>query len=144
MKELIAEIGSLAEKLSAGWHEGLEIDASDIMLMNKTATALEQQAAEIAALQAKLSAMEKQEPIGCGYVVKWETGDTASTYKSGYAQVLGVDVYAAPKVASVEALEALFTNIDHAISSGAWRVQEGSQTWETIHEAKSAIGGQQP
>ena len=35
-------------------------------------------------------------------------------------------------------LEALFTNIDHAISSGAWNVQKGSQTWEVIEEAKAA------
>jgi hypothetical protein len=32
----------------------------------------------------------------------------------------------------------LFTNIDHAISSGAWNVQKGSQTWEVIEEAKAA------
>jgi len=37
-------------------------------------------------------------------------------------------------------LEALFTNIDHAISSGAWNVQKGSQTWEIIDEAKAAHG----
>jgi hypothetical protein len=37
-------------------------------------------------------------------------------------------------------LEALFTNIDHAISSGAWNVQKGSQTWEVIEEAKTAHG----
>jgi hypothetical protein len=37
--------------------------------------------------------MKVPEPIGCGYVVKWERGDTPSTYKSGYAQVLGVNVY---------------------------------------------------
>ena len=37
-------------------------------------------------------------------------------------------------------LEALFTNIDHAISSGAWNVQKGSQTWEVIEEAKAAHG----
>jgi hypothetical protein len=37
-------------------------------------------------------------------------------------------------------LETLFTNIDHAISSGAWNVQTGSQTWEIIEEAKAAHG----
>ena len=37
-------------------------------------------------------------------------------------------------------LEALFTNIDHAISSGAWNVQKGSQTWEIIEHAKAAHG----
>ncbi len=32
------------------------------------------------------------EPVGCGYVVRWETGDTASTHKTGLAQVLGANV----------------------------------------------------
>jgi len=42
----------------------------------------------------RLAELEKQEPIGCGYVVKWASGDTPSTYRTGYAQVHGVDVYA--------------------------------------------------
>jgi hypothetical protein len=43
-------------------------------------------------------------------------------------------------VVLTDELEALFTNIDHAISSGAWNVQKGSQTWEVIEEAKAAHG----
>jgi len=39
-----------------------------------------------------------------------------------------------------EKLEALFTNIDHAISCGAWGVQRGSLTWEIIAEAKASHG----
>jgi hypothetical protein len=48
--------------------------------------------------------MKMPEPIGCGYVVKWERGDTPSTHKSGYAQVLGVNVY--DKQALIDLLEA--------------------------------------
>jgi hypothetical protein len=47
---------------------------------------------------------------------------------------------AQPAVPLTDELEALFTNIDHAISSGAWNVQKGSQTWEVIEEAKAAHG----
>jgi hypothetical protein len=43
-------------------------------------------------------------------------------------------------VGLTDELEALFTNIDHAISSGAWNVQKGSQTWEIIEHAKAAHG----
>ena len=96
-------------------------------------------AQKLQASNAKLSAMEKQEPVG---EVSGNDWSSAILYRDLEP---GSPVYAAPKVAQPpEALEALFTNIDHAISSGAWKVQEGSQTWETIQEAKAAIGGQQP
>ena len=38
------------------------------------------------------------EPIGCGYVVKWSSGDTHSTYKEGYANILGADVFTADQL----------------------------------------------
>jgi hypothetical protein len=50
------------------------------------------------------------------------------------------DTPPAAPVPLTDELEALFTNIDHAISSGAWNVQKGSQTWEVIEEAKAAHG----
>jgi predicted ribosome quality control (RQC) complex YloA/Tae2 family protein len=40
IQELIEELGQLAVKFSEGWHEGIKIDASDIMLMNRAANAL--------------------------------------------------------------------------------------------------------
>ena len=38
--ELIEELGNLAIRFSKGWHEGIKIDASDIMLFNQIAEAL--------------------------------------------------------------------------------------------------------
>ena len=38
--ELIEELGKLAIRFSKGWHEGIKIDASDIMLFNQIAEAL--------------------------------------------------------------------------------------------------------
>ena len=40
--ELIKELGKLAIRFSEGWHEGIKIDASDIMLLNEAAQALAQ------------------------------------------------------------------------------------------------------
>ena len=40
--ELIEEFGKLAIRFSKGWHEGIKIDASDIMLFNQIAEALAQ------------------------------------------------------------------------------------------------------
>ena len=40
--ELIKELGNLAIRFSEGWHEGIKIDASDIMLFNQIAEALAQ------------------------------------------------------------------------------------------------------
>ena len=40
--ELIEELGNLAIRFSEGWHEGIKIDASDIMLFNQIAEALAQ------------------------------------------------------------------------------------------------------
>ena len=40
--ELIEELGKLAIRFSKGWHEGIKIDASDIMLFNQIAEALAQ------------------------------------------------------------------------------------------------------
>jgi hypothetical protein len=54
-----------------------------------------------------------------------------------------IPLYASPPAQRkplTEELEALFTNIGHAISSGAWNVQKGSQTWEIIEQAKAAHG----
>ena len=60
-------------------------------------TAFEQVCKHRDALAAELAGLKAQEPIGCGYVVKWERGTTPSTYETGHAQVLGVPVCAAPK-----------------------------------------------
>tara|TARA_R110000868_G_scaffold54575_1_gene170495 strand:- start:8549 stop:9046 length:498 start_codon:yes stop_codon:yes gene_type:complete len=38
------------------------------------------------------------EPVGCGFVTKWTSGDTPATYKEGYAQVVGVDTYTADQL----------------------------------------------
>ena len=40
--ELIEELEKLAIRFSKGWHEGIKIDASDIMLFNQIAEALAQ------------------------------------------------------------------------------------------------------
>jgi len=40
--ELIEELENLAIRFSKGWHEGIKIDASDIMLFNQIAEALAQ------------------------------------------------------------------------------------------------------
>lgn len=105
-EELIAELRSEAE---TNW-------APTRKLMQKSADALEAAQAENARLReesythqgdalmmtgerdaalARLAELSKQEPIGCGYVVRWERGDTPSTHQTGYAQVVGVAVYAA-------------------------------------------------
>ena len=41
---LALELRQLAEKFSEGWHDGIKIDASDVMLLLDAANALEQQA----------------------------------------------------------------------------------------------------
>ena len=62
-EELKMELEELAVRFSEGWHEGIKIDASDIMLLNEAAQAL---------------AQPEQEPVAlpcCGYTdasaVKW-------------------------------------------------------------------------
>lgn len=42
--EQALELRQLAEKFSEGWHDGIKIDASDVMLLTEVANALEQQA----------------------------------------------------------------------------------------------------
>ena len=39
-----------------------------------------------------------------------------------------------------DVFDELLTNIDHATSCGAWNVQAGSQTHETINAARAALG----
>ena len=41
-EELKMELEELAVRFSKGWHEGIKIDASDIMLLNEAAQALAQ------------------------------------------------------------------------------------------------------
>jgi hypothetical protein len=41
-EELKLELKNLADRFSEGWHEGIKIDASDIMLLNEAAQALAQ------------------------------------------------------------------------------------------------------
>ena len=42
-EEMKIELEELAVRFSEGWHEGIKIDASDIMLLNKAAQALAQE-----------------------------------------------------------------------------------------------------
>jgi hypothetical protein len=46
--EQALELRQLAEKFSEGWHDGIKIDASDVMLLLNVANALEQQAETVA------------------------------------------------------------------------------------------------
>jgi hypothetical protein len=41
-EELKLELKNLADRFSEGWHEGIKIDASDIMLLSEAAQALAQ------------------------------------------------------------------------------------------------------
>ena len=43
-KELKLELERLADRFSEGWHKGIKIDASDIMLLTEAAQALDQPA----------------------------------------------------------------------------------------------------
>ena len=43
-EELNLELERLADRFSEGWHEGIKIDASDIILLNEAAQALAQPA----------------------------------------------------------------------------------------------------
>ena len=43
-EELKLELERLADRFSEGWHEGIKIDASDIMLLSEAAQALDQPA----------------------------------------------------------------------------------------------------
>ena len=58
-EELIIELKELAVRFSEGWHEGIKINASDIMLLNEAAQAL---------------AQPKQEPVA------WRTFDGEGGY----------------------------------------------------------------
>jgi hypothetical protein len=46
--EQAQQLRQLAEKFSEGWHDGIKIDASDVMLLTEVANALEQQAEPVA------------------------------------------------------------------------------------------------
>jgi hypothetical protein len=94
-------------------------------------------------------AQPEQEPIREAFE-KWVKAlpnymDT-TRFEAGYSDCNTDSAWAAWQAAQpaqrkpTQELEALFTNIDHAISSGAWNVQKGSQTWEIIDEAKAAHG----
>jgi N-acetyl-beta-hexosaminidase len=56
-----------------------------------------------AQLQAKLSALESQEPVGDGYTMMVTTGDTPSTMKTQRIVVAGVPVFAQPVAQPAEA-----------------------------------------
>ena len=45
-EELVLGLGELAVRFSEGWHEGIKIDALDIVLLNEAAEALAQPALE--------------------------------------------------------------------------------------------------
>ena len=47
-KALVLELEELAMRFSEGWHEGIKIDALDIVLLNEAAEALAQPAQELA------------------------------------------------------------------------------------------------
>jgi len=57
-KELKLELERLADRFSEGWHKGIKIDASDIMLLTEAAQALDQPA------QPAQPAQPEQEPVG--------------------------------------------------------------------------------
>lgn len=57
----IARLRELADKFSEGWHDGIRIDASDVMDLSKAADALTAQAAEIKALAEKLQQKRTKE-----------------------------------------------------------------------------------
>lgn len=121
--------------------ERLKADiAVEIELRGKAEKGLVEWAVKYQNLQAKLDAMQAQKPIGCGYVVKWEKGDTPSTYETGYAQVLGVDVYASPVVQQPLTVE--------QIDKGQW--DDGTSCTPEFYEGvrfaekHHGIGGQQP
>lgn len=54
---LIARLRELADKFSEGWHDGICIDAYDVMDLSKTAAALTTQATTIAALRSDNAAL---------------------------------------------------------------------------------------
>jgi len=56
-KELKLELERLADRFSEGWHKGIKIDASDIMLLTEAAQALDQPA------QPAQPAQPEQEPV---------------------------------------------------------------------------------
>ena len=104
-EELKMELEELAVRFSKGWHEGIKIDASDIMLLNEAAQALAQPAQEPVAWKlmprdatdAMLKAMDEcstegyDERLYAGhaasvYMAAWDASDTA--YRpSGLAQL---------------------------------------------------------
>jgi hypothetical protein len=98
------------------------------------------------ALQEALAqpAQPEQEPVAWMFTSKWKGNERFFTrYQSDLTTYKADKVWplctTPPKRKPLtDELETLFTNIDHAISSGAWNVQTGSQTWETIEEAKAA------
>ena len=55
-EELKMELEELAVRFSEGWHEGIKIDASDIMLLNEAAQAL---------------AQPEQEPVAVKHMKEW-------------------------------------------------------------------------
>jgi hypothetical protein len=106
---------------------------------------------ELKAFEALVRADERaapvQEPVSRQYQGRdgvWNDFISEKHYKDTLAdgswpiRNLYTDPPAPTPVPLTDELEALFTNIDHAISSGAWNVQKGSQTWEVIEEAKAA------
>ena len=52
-EELKLELERLADRFSEGWHEGIKIDASDIILLNEAAQALAQPTQEPASITYK-------------------------------------------------------------------------------------------
>ena len=61
-EELKIELEELAVRFSEGWHEGIKIDASDIMLLNMAAQALAQSEQEPVAIDQ--ATMELAESVG--------------------------------------------------------------------------------
>jgi len=84
--ELIEELGNLAIRFSEGWHEGIKIDASDIMLFNQIAVALAQ-----------------------------PEQDRAYTYASSLAKTIWQKHYMkeSPKFALLDTTEGVLTQIDN-------------------------------
>ena len=63
---LTQRIKDLTARFGKGWHDGIQIDASDIADLCLAAGALEQQAAQIEALRADAERLRALATCGCG------------------------------------------------------------------------------